>query len=123
MHHHRVEVVTTAAAWVGIGDDFGKPSMETILSCAVLRVLNTIWDTTSELKTRGEAASQELSVKDGKRDKESVSTGGLIPHKDPLCFMTCSSPRRTFFLHALSFECTSKLCGTFPNRFSDYFNI
>ena len=31
--------------------------------------------------------------------------------------MTCSSPRRTFFLHALSFECTSKLCGTFLNQF------
>ena len=34
---------------------------------------------------------------------------------------TCSSPRRTFFLHALSFECTSKLCCTFLNQFSDYF--
>ena len=38
-------------------------------------------------------------------------------------FLTCSSPRRTFFLHALSFECTSKLCGTFLNQFSDYFHI
>ena len=37
--------------------------------------------------------------------------------------MTCSSPRRTFFLHALSFQCTSKLCGTFINQFSDYFHI
>ena len=36
---------------------------------------------------------------------------------------TCSSPRRTSFLHALSFECTSKLCGTFLNQFSDYFHI
>ena len=36
---------------------------------------------------------------------------------------TCSSPRRTFFLHALSFQCTSKLCGTFLNQFSDYFHI
>ena len=36
---------------------------------------------------------------------------------------TCSSPRRNFFLHALSFECTSKLCATFINQFSDYFHI
>ena len=32
-------------------------------------------------------------------------------------------PRRPLFLHALSFECTSKLCGTFLNQFSDYFYI
>ena len=37
--------------------------------------------------------------------------------------VTCSSPRRTFFLHALSFECTSKLCITFLNQFSVYFHI
>ena len=37
--------------------------------------------------------------------------------------LTCSSPRRTFFLHALSFECTSKLCGTFLNQFLYYFHI
>ena len=37
--------------------------------------------------------------------------------------MTCSSPRRTFFLHALSFECTSKPCITFLNQFSVYFHI
>ena len=36
---------------------------------------------------------------------------------------TCSSPRRTFFLHALSFECTSKLCIPFLNQFSVYFHI
>ena len=36
---------------------------------------------------------------------------------------TCSSPRRTFFLHALSFECTSKLCITFLNQFLVYFHI
>ena len=36
---------------------------------------------------------------------------------------TCSSPRRPLFLHALSFQCTSKLCGTFLNQFSDYFHI
>ena len=38
-------------------------------------------------------------------------------------YRTCSSPRRTFFLHALSFECTSKLCITFLNQFSAYFHI
>ena len=37
--------------------------------------------------------------------------------------MTCSSPRRPLFLHALSFECTSKLCSTFLNQFSEYFHI
>ena len=36
---------------------------------------------------------------------------------------TCSSPRRTFFIHALSFECTSKLCIIFLNQFSVYFHI
>ena len=36
---------------------------------------------------------------------------------------TCSSPRRPLFLHALSFECTSKLCITFLNQFSVYFHI
>ena len=36
---------------------------------------------------------------------------------------TCSSPRRPLFIHALSFQCTSKLCGTFLNQFSDYFHI
>ena len=40
----------------------------------------------------------------------------------PTAYETCSSPRRTFFLHALSFECTSKLCGTFLNQFSYYFH-
>ena len=36
---------------------------------------------------------------------------------------TCSIPRRTFFLHALSFEYTSKLCVTFLNQFLVYFHI
>ena len=36
---------------------------------------------------------------------------------------TCSSPRRTFFLHALSLQCTSKLCVTFLNLFLVYFYI
>ena len=40
-----------------------------------------------------------------------------------ITLQTCSSPRWTFFLHALSFECTSKLCITFLNQFSVYFHI
>ena len=35
---------------------------------------------------------------------------------------TCSSPRRQLFQHALSFECTSKLCGTFLNNFLVFFS-
>ena len=87
VHHHRVEVVTTAAVWVGIGASFGNPSMEAVLSCGVPRTLNTIWDTTSKLKTIGEAASQEIYVKDRKRDKESMSTEVLLPHKEPFRFI------------------------------------
>ena len=40
----------------------------------------------------------------------SMVSGG-VPRgfrKCSICQSTCSSPRRTFFLHALSFECTSK---------------
>ena len=37
--------------------------------------------------------------------------------------MTCSRPRHPLFLHALSFECTSKLCVTLFNQFSAYFHI
>ena len=37
--------------------------------------------------------------------------------------MTWSSPRRPLFLHALSFDCTSKLCINFINQFSVYFHI
>ena len=36
---------------------------------------------------------------------------------------TWSSPRNPLFLHALSFECTSKLCIDFLNQFSVYFYI
>ena len=36
-------------------------------------------------------------------------------------YLTCSSPRQTFFLHALSFEYTSKLCITFLNQFQFIF--
>ena len=86
VHHHRVGVLTTVAAWMGLGEDFGNPYMEAILSCGVLSTLNKIWDTTSKLKTRGEVSSEEISVKDGKRDKESVSTGVLLPHKYPFFF-------------------------------------
>ena len=32
--------------------------------------------------------------------------------------MTWSGPRRPLFLHALSFECTSKMCINFINQFS-----
>ena len=46
VHHHRVGGVTTAAAWVGLGDSFGNPPMEAILSCRVPMKLNTVWDTT-----------------------------------------------------------------------------
>ena len=86
VHQHRVEGVTTVATWVGIGASFGNPSMEAILSYGVPRTLKTVWDTTSKLKTRGEAASQEISVKDKNRDKESMYTGGFFSHKETLCF-------------------------------------
>ena len=36
--------------------------------------------------------------------------------------LTCSSPRLQLFLHALSFECTSKLCINFLNQFLVYFH-
>ena len=58
--------------------------MEAKLSCGVPRTLNKTWDRMSQPKTRGEAAYQELSDKAGKKDTESVSTGGLLPNKDPL---------------------------------------
>ena len=57
VHHHRVGKVTTAALWVGLGDAIGDRSMEDILICGVPRTLYTIWDTTSNLKTRGEVNS------------------------------------------------------------------
>ena len=37
--------------------------------------------------------------------------------------LNCSSPRRPLFLHALSFECTIKLCVNSLNQFSVYFYI
>ena len=91
MHHHRLGGVNTAAVWVGIGASFGNPHMESILICRVTSTLNKILDTKSKLKTGGEAPSQELSVKEGNREKESVSIGGLIPHKYPLCFIEGTS--------------------------------
>ena len=36
---------------------------------------------------------------------------------------TCFRPRRPIFLHALLFECNSKLCITFRNQFSVCFHI
>ena len=36
---------------------------------------------------------------------------------------TRSIPRRPLFLHALSFECTTKLCINFLNQFLVYFHI
>ena len=87
MHQHRVGVVNTNAEWVGLGMAFGNPYMESIPSCGVPRTLNTIWDTMSKLNTGGSADSQEFSVKDLKRDKESVYTGGFLPHKDQLCLI------------------------------------
>ena len=68
VHHHRVGRVNTVAAWVGLGDAFGNPYIEAILSCGFMRTLNKIWDTKSQLKTRQESTSKELSVKDGKRE-------------------------------------------------------
>ena len=40
-----------------------------------------------------------------------------------LVYQTCSSPRRSLFLPALSFQCTSKLCITFLSQFLVYFHI
>ena len=37
--------------------------------------------------------------------------------------MNWSSPRRPLFLHALSFQCTTKLCINFLNQFSFCFHI
>ena len=76
--------MTTTEAWLGIGAAFGNPHMEAILSCGVPRKLKNIWDKTSKLNTGGAASFQEISVKGRKRDKEIVSSGGLLPHKDPL---------------------------------------
>ena len=87
LFHHRVGGATTTAAWVGLGAAFGKPYMETIMSRRVPRTLDKVWDTTSKPKTRGEATSQELPVKGGNRNNESLSTGGFLPHKDPSCFI------------------------------------
>ena len=46
-----------------------------------------------------------------------------IRHKIDTLHKACSSPRQTIFLHALSFQCTSKLCVTFINQFLVYFHI
>ena len=44
VNHHGLGETTTTTAWVGLGVNFGKPSMEVILSCGALRTLNIIWD-------------------------------------------------------------------------------
>ena len=52
--------------------------------------------------------------------------GSGVPVANPLELTytwTSSSPRRTFFLHALSFDYTSKLYITFLNQFSVYSHI
>ena len=87
VHHRRVEGGTIAKEWLRLGVVFGNPSMEFILSFGVPKMLNTIWYKMSKLKTTGEDVSTELSMKDGNRDKENVSTGGLFPHKNSLCFI------------------------------------
>ena len=79
--------MTTAAVWLGLRAAFGNLSMEAIMSCGFPRTLITIWYTESKLNTEGEATSQEFSVKDIKEYKESTSTGGLLPHKYPLCLI------------------------------------
>ena len=87
VHHHIVGGATNAAAWVGLDEAFGEPSMEAILSCGVPRMPNTIWDTTYKLNKGGSCSYWELYTKDLNRDKESMSTEVLIPHKDPLCLI------------------------------------
>ena len=44
-------------------------------------------------------------------------------HKKELWCLTCSSPRRLLFLHALSFECTTKLCIIFSTNFQFIFTF
>ena len=57
MHYHRVGRVTTPVALVGIGVEFGNPSIEAILRSGGPRILNTIWDSTFKLKAGGVTAS------------------------------------------------------------------
>ena len=73
-----------------------------------------------DLQTRITALEMEAG-----KDSISVAPGPIFSTLDTVCMriLTCSSPRRTFFLHALSFECTSKLWVTFLNQFSIYFHI
>ena len=44
-------------------------------------------------------------------------SGGEGSYLFPDSLLTCSSPRHPLFEHALSFECTSKLCITFLDQF------
>ena len=59
--------------------------------------------------------SGELIMESVGNPEEEVKLNTPVP--------TCSRPRRPFFLHALSFECTSKLCIDFLNKLSVYFHI
>ena len=68
--------MTTAEAWVGIWEASENQYIGAILSCRVPKTLNTIWDIEYKLNTGVESTSQKLAAKDGKADKESVSTGG-----------------------------------------------
>ena len=53
----------------------------------------------------------------------------LVSHLDltlfPFCngVLTCSSPRHPLFLHALSFECTTKFCINFSTNFQFIFTL
>ena len=40
-----------------------------------------------------------------------------------ILLFTCSSPRRPLFMHALSFERTTKLCINFLNQFPFYSHV
>ena len=61
--------------------------MEAILSCGVPTTLKTIWESVVKLNPGGVATSQKLCAKDERGYKESFSTGGFLPKKDPLCLV------------------------------------
>ena len=53
VHHHRVGELTTGAAWVELGVNFGDLAMEAILSCGIPRTLSTVWYSAFKLKSIG----------------------------------------------------------------------
>ena len=75
VHHHRVGGVNNDSVWVGIWAAFGNPYMEAILSFGVPKTLNTIWDTSSKPKARGEVASQETYVNTERGTRKVCSQG------------------------------------------------